>query len=188
MITPLCFQKLQLLQNFAPRIIAAEPRRAKGMTKSVRYEVSLYLGSFSHIFFLLLGLRKSFVIPMTPLYRGLLYRGSTVTRKRKYYHDHLFNHRYDGIQNSTWPCCRFGRGRVRNLIWEVIAYERVQSKTVFEWEGKWLLPPKGFRPKGKSRAGGALELARTLYHILPISSGQILVPCSQMSFQKVKKK
>ena len=50
MITPLCFQKLQLLQNFAPRIIAAEPRRAKGMTKSVRYEVSLYLGSFSYIF------------------------------------------------------------------------------------------------------------------------------------------
>ena len=40
-------------------------------------EVSLYRGSFPYIL-LLLGWRKSFVIPRTSLYRGSLYRGSTV--------------------------------------------------------------------------------------------------------------
>ena len=46
-------------------------------------EVLLYQGSFCFcfvvvVFFLSLGLRNSFVIPKTSLYRGSLYRGSTV--------------------------------------------------------------------------------------------------------------
>ena len=50
--------------------------------KSVRYnEVSLYQGSFPYIL-VLLGGRKWFVIPRTSLYRGSLYRGSTVTSDR----------------------------------------------------------------------------------------------------------
>ena len=44
----------------------------------VRYnEVSLYRGSFSSIL-LLLGLRKSFIIRRTSLYRGSLHQGFTV--------------------------------------------------------------------------------------------------------------
>ena len=42
-------------------------------------KVSLYRGSFTYML-LLLGWRRSFVIPRTLLYRCLLYRGSTVWR------------------------------------------------------------------------------------------------------------
>ena len=168
MITPLCFQKLQLLQNFAPWIIAAEPRRAKGMTKSVRYEVSLYLSSFSYIFSTT-RVKKIVFYTDDSVISGFVISRFHCNQKKKILSwplDNLFNHRYDiGIQNSTWLCCRFGRSRVRNLIWEVIAYERVQSKTVFEWEGKWLLPPQGFRPKGEIPRRSSRARTYTVSHI-----------------------
>ena len=56
-----------------------------GLAKYVHYnEVSLYQGSFPCIL-LLLEQRKSFAIPRTSLYRGSLYRSSTVilVNKRK---------------------------------------------------------------------------------------------------------
>ena len=56
--------------------------RAKGLTKFVRYEeVSLYRGSFSY--FTVIGVKKSFVIPRTSLYRDSSYRGSNVALKNK---------------------------------------------------------------------------------------------------------
>ena len=52
--------------------------KGKGLEKFVRFkEVSFYGGSFSYIL-QLLGQKESFVISRTRLYRGLLYRGSTV--------------------------------------------------------------------------------------------------------------
>ena len=156
MITPLCFQKLQLLQNVAPRIIAA-----------VRYEVSLYLGSFSYIFSTT-RVKKIVCYTDDSVISGFVISRFHCNQKKKLLSwplDNLFNHRYDGIQNSTWACCRFGRGRVRNLIWEVIAYERVQSKTVFEWEGKSLLPPQGFRPKGEIPRRRSRARTYTVSHI-----------------------
>ena len=59
-----------------------EPRyneRPRDLAKSVRQnKVSLTRGSFPYIL-LLLRQKKSFVIPKTSLYRGSLYRGSTIS-------------------------------------------------------------------------------------------------------------
>ena len=52
--------------------------KGQGLAKCFRYnEVLLYRGYFSYIL-LLLEERKLGVIPRTSLYRGSLYRGSTV--------------------------------------------------------------------------------------------------------------
>ena len=51
---------------------------SSGLEKFVCYtEAWLYRDTFSYIL-LLLGSRKSFFVPRTSLYRGLLYRGSTL--------------------------------------------------------------------------------------------------------------
>ena len=57
---------------------AAPPKKNPGSApESVPYNmVPLHGGSFSYIS-ILIGQRKSFVIPQTLLYRGLLYQGST---------------------------------------------------------------------------------------------------------------
>ena len=57
--------------------------------KFVRYnEVAFHVGSFSYIL-LLLGKRKSFLIPRTLLYRGALYCGSTVALNVHHLHVHI---------------------------------------------------------------------------------------------------
>ena len=57
----------------------------KGLAKSVRYkEVSIHRGSFSYILLslLVLGSRKSFVIPRISLYRSsFIYRGFIVSKR-----------------------------------------------------------------------------------------------------------
>ena len=67
---PLCIHFVSILRSAS----------VEGTGKFVPYnEVSLYRGSFSYIL-LLLGQRKSFVIPRTSLNRGSLYRGFVISR------------------------------------------------------------------------------------------------------------
>ena len=107
-IIKLCSWLMQYFWKYSGRLIK---QRAKGLAKLfVRFnKVWLYPGSFPYIL-LFLGWRKSFVIPRTLLYRGLLYRGSTVYKVGSY--KNTLKPKGTNDINSWWPT----RTKAKNLI------------------------------------------------------------------------